>query len=200
MKFTETSIGGVFVVEIERIEDDRGFFARSFCADEFVEHGLDPTVAQCNISFNRRAGTVRGMHYQAPPVSETKLVRCTQGGILDVVVDLRPESPTYKQHVAVELTADNRTALFISKGLLAHGFQTLADDTEVAYQMGEKYTPGADRGVRHDDPHVADRVALSRQHHVGQGRQLALARTVRFRFASGRCRRVAGSSAGDRAA
>jgi dTDP-4-dehydrorhamnose 3,5-epimerase len=155
VKFTETSIGGVCVVEIERIEDDRGFFARSFCVDEFVARGLDPAVVQCNISFNRQAGTVRGMHYQAPPVSETKLVRCTQGGILDVVVDLRPESPTYQQHVGVELTAENRKALFISKGLLAHGFQTLADDTEVAYQMGEKYVRGADRGVRYDDPALA---------------------------------------------
>jgi dTDP-4-dehydrorhamnose 3,5-epimerase len=152
VKFTETTVAGVVVVEPERREDDRGFFARTFCVDEFVAHGLDPAVVQCNISFNVLAGTVRGMHYQAPPVSETKLVRCTRGAILDVVVDLRPESPTYRQHVAVELTAANRLALYISKGLLAHGFQTLDDDTEVTYQMGERYTPGADRGFRHDDP------------------------------------------------
>jgi len=152
VRFTKTAIDGVVVVDPERHEDDRGFFARSFCVDEFVEHGLDPSVVQCNISFNARAGTVRGMHYQASPVSETKLVRCTRGAIHDVVVDLRPDSPTYQQHVAVELTAENRRALYIAKGLLAHGFQTLEDDTEVSYQMGERYTPGADRGVRYDEP------------------------------------------------
>jgi len=152
MKFTETSIGGVVLVELEPIEDERGFFARSYCVDEFAAHGLDPTVVQCNVSFNKRAGTLRGMHYQAPPVSETKLVRCTRGAILDVVVDLRPESSTCRTHVAVELTATNRAALYIEKGLLAHGFQTLEDETEVMYQMGERYTPGADRGARYDDP------------------------------------------------
>ena len=152
MKFTETSVAGVVVVEVERYEDDRGFFARTFCVDEFAAHGLDPTVLQCNISFNVRAGTVRGMHYQEPPMSETKLVRCTRGAILDVVADIRPESPTYRNHVAVELTESNRAALYIAKGLLAHGFQTLEDDTEVTYQMGERYVPGADRGVRHDSP------------------------------------------------
>jgi dTDP-4-dehydrorhamnose 3,5-epimerase len=154
VKFVETSIGGVFLVELERLEDDRGFFARTFCADEFVAHGLDPTVVQCNISFNDRAGTIRGMHYQAPPVSEPKLVRCTRGSIHDVVVDLRPDSSTRRQHVAVELTADNHVALYIPKGELAHGFQTLEDATEVAYQMGERYTPGSDRGVRYDDPAI----------------------------------------------
>jgi dTDP-4-dehydrorhamnose 3,5-epimerase len=152
VKFTNTAIDGVVVIEPERHEDSRGFFARSFCVDEFIAHGLDPAVVQCNISFNARAGTLRGMHYQAPPVSETKLVRCTHGAIYDVVADLRPESPTYRQHVGVELTASNRVALYIAKGLLAHGFQTLEDDTEVSYQMGERYTPGADRGARHDDP------------------------------------------------
>ena len=155
MRFTQTEIDGVVLVEPERHEDDRGFFARTFCVDEFAAHGLDPAVVQCNISFNLSAGTVRGMHYQAPPVSETKLVRCTRGAILDVIADLRTDSPSYRQHVAVELTAANRLALYISKGLLAHGFQTLEDDTEVSYQMGERYTPGADRGVRHDDPALA---------------------------------------------
>jgi dTDP-4-dehydrorhamnose 3,5-epimerase len=145
-------VAGVVAVEVERHEDDRGFFARTFCVDEFVAQGLDPMVLQCNISFNRRAGTVRGMHYQEPPMSETKLVRCTRGAILDVVVDLRPESLTYLEHVSVELTESNRAALYVAKGLLAHGFQTLEDDTEVAYQMGERYVPGADRGVRHDSP------------------------------------------------
>ena len=122
--------------------------------DEFVAHGLDPAVVQCNISFNARAGTVRGMHYQAPPVTEAKLVRCTQGAVHDVVVDLRPESPSYLQYVAVELSASNRVSLYIAKDLLGHGFQTLEDDTEVSYQMGERYVPGADRGVRYDDPAV----------------------------------------------
>ncbi len=152
MEFTQSAIEGVFLVELEPIADDRGFFARSYCADEFVANGLDPAVVQCNISYNGRAGTVRGMHYQAPPVSESKLIRCTAGAIVDVAVDLRPASATYLQHVSVELNANNRAALYISKGLLAHGFQTLADDTEVFYQMGERYTPGADRGVRYDDP------------------------------------------------
>ena len=152
MKFTETSIDGVVLVEFEPIEDERGFFARSFCVDEFVAHGLDPTVVQCNVSFNTRAGTVRGMHYQAPPVSETKLVRCTRGAIVDVVVDLRPESSTCRTHVSAELTATNHAALYIEKGLLAHGFQTLEDETEVLYHMGERYVPGADRGARYDDP------------------------------------------------
>jgi dTDP-4-dehydrorhamnose 3,5-epimerase len=155
MEFTETTIAGVFLVELVRIEDERGFFARSFCVDEFEEHGLDPAVVQCNISFNRRAGTIRGMHYQAPPASESKLVRCTRGAIYDVVVDLRPESATYLKHAAAELTAENGTALYIPSDVLAHGFQTLVDDTEVVYQMGERYTPGTDRGVRYDDPALA---------------------------------------------
>ncbi|HEY2812818.1 MAG TPA: dTDP-4-dehydrorhamnose 3,5-epimerase [Acidimicrobiales bacterium] len=152
MQFTETPLAGVFVVEIEPLEDERGLFARSYCADEFVEHGLDPTVVQCNISFNRRAGTLRGMHHQAPPVTETKLVRCTRGALHDVVVDLRPDSPSFREHVSAVLSADNRVALYIPKGLLAHGFQTLEDDSEVFYQMGERYVPGAERGVRYDDP------------------------------------------------
>jgi len=152
MKFTETAIGGVYLVELERLEDERGFFARTYCADEFVAHGLDPAVVQCNISFNRKAGTLRGMHFQAPPVFETKLVRCTAGAIHDVVVDLRPESSTHRQHVTAELSAANRLALYIPKGPLPHGFQTLEDDTEIFYQMGERFTPGAERGVRYDDP------------------------------------------------
>ena len=151
MKFIETQIPGVWIVELERLGDDRGFFARSFCTDEFAAHGIDTAVVQCNISFNARAGTIRGLHYQAAPSAEGKLVRCTSGAIYDVAVDVRPESPTYLQHVAAELTADNRTALFVPE-LFAHGFQTLADDTEVFYQMTAAYAPGTGRGLRYDDP------------------------------------------------
>jgi dTDP-4-dehydrorhamnose 3,5-epimerase len=152
MRFEKTTVPGVYVVGLDLLEDERGFFARSFCADEFAEHGLDSSFVQCNVSFNRRAGTVRGLHFQAAPAAESKLVRCTRGAIYDVVVDLRPESPAYLRHVGVELTAENRDALYIPAGPVAHGFQTLADETEVSYQMGERYTPGAARGVRFDDP------------------------------------------------
>lgn len=151
MIFTETRLKGVFIIDLEARSDNRGFFARSFCAKEFQAHGLNPTVAQCNLSFNHRKGTVRGMHYQCAPAAETKLVRCIQGAVYDVVIDLRPESDTYKSHVGVELTAENRRALYIPEGL-AHGFQTLVDNTEVAYQMGDFYIPGYDRGFRYDDP------------------------------------------------
>jgi dTDP-4-dehydrorhamnose 3,5-epimerase len=154
MKFTEAGIAGVWFVDLEPIEDDRGFFARTFCADEFVAHGLDPTVAQCNVSFTRRAGSMRGLHYQVAPAAETKLVRCVRGAIHDVVVDLRDGSPTYGQHVAVELNEQNRRALYVPTDF-AHGFQTLVDDTEVEYQMGAPYTPGTDRGLRYDDPTLA---------------------------------------------
>lgn len=151
MKFAETPLAGAYLVELERREDDRGFFARSFCRREFEAAGLDPVVAQCNVSWNRRAGTLRGMHFQAPPSAEAKLVRCTQGAIHDVIVDLRRESPTYLRHFATELTADNRRQLYIP-ALFAHGFLTLTDDAEVSYQMSEYFTPGAARGIRHDDP------------------------------------------------
>jgi dTDP-4-dehydrorhamnose 3,5-epimerase len=151
MKFTPADIDGVWIVDLEPVEDERGFFARTFCADEFTVHGLDPTVAQCNVSLTRTAGTVRGLHYQVEPAAETKLVRCVRGAIFDVAVDVRPGSPTLHRHVAVELSAANRRALYISVGF-AHGFQTLVDDTEVEYQMGAPYTPGTDRGVRYDDP------------------------------------------------
>jgi dTDP-4-dehydrorhamnose 3,5-epimerase len=151
----------MFIVGLERLEDERGFFARSFCVDEFAALGLDPSFVQCNISWNRRAGTVRGMHFQQPPAAESKLVRCTRGAIYDVVVDLRPDSPAYRTHVGIELTADNRDALYIPAGAVAHGFQTLVDDTEVSYQMGERYTPSAARGVRFDDPALAIRWPLA---------------------------------------
>ncbi len=151
MKFTETNCAGVWIIDLEPIGDDRGFFSRTFCRDEFRAHGLKDTVAQCNMSFNHKAGTMRGLHYQLPPASETKLVRCTRGAIYDQIVDLRPGSPTYLQSVGVELTADNRRALYVPD-LFAHGFLTLTDDTEVTYQVTEFYTPGFERGIRHDDP------------------------------------------------
>lgn len=151
MIFTETKLKGVFVIDLEPRSDNRGFFARSFCATEFQAHGLKSIVAQCNLSFNHKKGTLRGMHYQCAPAAETKLVRCVRGAIYDVVIDLRPESTSYKSYFGVELTAENRRALYIPEGF-AHGFQTLVDETEVAYQMGDFYTPGCDRGLRYDDP------------------------------------------------
>ncbi len=151
MILTPTEIPGVVVVDLERREDDRGFFARSFDRAAFEEAGLVPLVEQANVSYNRRAGTLRGMHMQVAPALESKLVRCTRGAIVDVIVDMRDGSPTRHQHVAVELTADNRRALYVPP-LFAHGFQTLVDDTEVTYLVGGPYTPAAERGFRHDDP------------------------------------------------
>ena len=151
--FTETKLGGAFVIDLERREDNRGFFARTFCQREFEEHGLKPVIAQANVAFTRRTGSVRGMHFQFPPTAETKLVRCTRGGILDVIVDLRPESPTYLEHVAVELTADNGRAIYVPERF-AHGYQVLEDSTETSYQVGEFYTPGAEGGLRYDDPEL----------------------------------------------
>lgn len=154
MIFTETKLKGAFVLDLELRSDDRGGFARTYCAKEFEAHGLKPSVAQCNLSFNYKAGTLRGMHYQIPPAAETKLVRCTKGAIYDVIIDLRPDSPTYLQHFGVELTADNRRALYVPE-LFAHGYQALTDDAEVVYQVGEFYTPGYERGIRYDDPTFA---------------------------------------------
>jgi dTDP-4-dehydrorhamnose 3,5-epimerase len=149
--FTETKLAGAFVIDIERKEDNRGFFARAFCQHEFEEYGLEPVIAQANLAFNRRRGTMRGMHFQFPPATETKLVRCIRGAILDIIVDLRPESPTYLEHVAVELTADNHRALYVP-GRFAHGYQVLEDATETSYQVGEFYAPGYEGGLRYDDP------------------------------------------------
>ena len=151
MIFRETKLMGVFEIRVEPKGDERGFFARSWCRREFEQHGLNPTVVQCNISFNERKGTLRGMHYQAEPHGEAKLVRCTQGRVYDVAVDLRTGSPTYKQWAGVELSAGERKMLYIPVGC-AHGFLTLEDETEVFYQMSEFYEPGAGRGVRWDDP------------------------------------------------
>jgi len=147
----ETVLPGAFVIDVERVEDERGFFARTFDRAVFEAHGLCPDVNQCNVSFNRLGGTLRGMHYQAWPAQEDKLVRCTRGAVHDVIVDLRPDSPTYLRHTAVELSAENRTMVFVPKGF-AHGFLTLDDDTEVAYQMSAPYSPEHARGSRWDDP------------------------------------------------
>ena len=153
MIFTETSLKGAFVLDVEPREDNRGFFARTFCQREFAEHGLKPVIAQANVAYNRFKGTVRGMHFQYPPAAETKLVRVTRGRILDIIVDLRPESPTYLQHVAVELSADNRRSLYVPERF-AHGYQVLEDGTETTYDVGEFYTPAAEGGLRHDDPRL----------------------------------------------
>ena len=154
MIFQPTGLAGAYVIAIERLSDARGFFARSFCAREFEDHGLNPSLAQCNISYNRHAGTLRGMHFQASPFEEAKLVRCTRGAIHDVIIDLRPDSPTFMQHVGVQLTPDARNMLYVPEGF-AHGFLTLEDHTEVFYQMSEFYVPGAARGFRWDDPAFA---------------------------------------------
>lgn len=151
MRIESTSLPGVYTLSLERIEDERGYFARTFCAHEFSAAGLDPCVAQCNISYNHRQGTLRGMHFQLPPASETKLVRCTRGAIFDVALDVRPASPTFGRWVGRELSADNGAMLYIPKGF-AHGFQTLTDDAEVYYQMSEFYTPALGAGVRWNDP------------------------------------------------
>ena len=151
MIFTETKLAGAFVIEPERRADKRGFFARTYCRQEFEEHGLNPDVVQCNVSFNKRKGTLRGMHYQAAPFAEVKLVRCTSGSIYDVIIDLRPASATFKQYFAAELSAENRRMLYIPEDF-AHGFQTLQDDTEVFYQMAQGYSAEHARGVRWNDP------------------------------------------------
>jgi dTDP-4-dehydrorhamnose 3,5-epimerase len=151
MIFNAMSLTGAYLIEPERIEDERGFFARTWCRDEFERHGLNTRVVQCNISYNVRRGTLRGMHYQEKPHEEAKLLRCTRGAIYDVIVDMRPDSATYRRWVSAELTADNRHLLYIPEGF-AHGFQTLADETELFYQMTELFHPQSSRGVRHDDP------------------------------------------------
>jgi dTDP-4-dehydrorhamnose 3,5-epimerase len=151
MIFTETKLAGAFILDLERREDPRGFFARAFCQNEFAAHGLKPSIAQANIGFNRLKGTIRGMHFQFPPSAETKLVRCSRGAILDIIVDLRPESPTYLQHVAVELSADNHRGIYIPERF-GHGYQALEDDTETTYHVGEFYTPGAEGGLPYNDP------------------------------------------------
>lgn len=154
MIFTETKLKGAFIIDIERHEDSRGFFARGFCQREFEERGLKPVIVQGNIAHNRKKGTIRGMHFQFPPAAETKLVRCTRGGIVDIIVDLRPESPTYLQHIAVELTEDNYRALYVPERF-GHGYQTLVDKTDTSYSVGEFYAPGTEGGLLYNDPRLA---------------------------------------------
>ena len=153
MLFSETRLRGAFIIDLERRDDARGFFARAFCQREFQAHGLKSVIAQANIGFTRLKGTIRGMHFQYPPATETKLVRCRRGAVLDIIVDLRPESPTYLQHVTVELTADNYRAVYIPERF-AHGYQTLEDNTETTYDAGEFYTPGCEDGLLYDDPRL----------------------------------------------
>jgi dTDP-4-dehydrorhamnose 3,5-epimerase len=153
MIFTETALPGAFIIDLEPRSDSRGFFARAFCQKEFEAHGLKPVIAQANVAFNHKRGTLRGMHFQFPPSAETKVVRATRGGILDIIVDLRPESPTYLQHVAVELTEDNHRALYVPERF-AHGYQALCDKTETSYQVGEFYTPGSEGGLLYNDPRL----------------------------------------------
>jgi dTDP-4-dehydrorhamnose 3,5-epimerase len=151
--FTETKLKGAFVIDLERREDARGFFARAFCQNEFRANGLKPIIAQANVASNAQRGTLRGMHFQFPPAAETKLVRCTRGAILDIIVDLRPESTTYLQHVAVELNEENQRALYVPERF-AHGYQALCDTTDTSYQVGEFYAPEAEGGLLYNDPRL----------------------------------------------
>jgi dTDP-4-dehydrorhamnose 3,5-epimerase len=154
MTFTETTLAGAFVIDLECLRDERGLFARTYSHGEFAERGLNPVIAQANLAFNHLKGTIRGLHFQFPPAAEVKLVRCSRGAILDVIVDLRPESPTYLQHIAVELTADNRRIVYVPERF-AHGYQVLEDNTEATYQVSQVYTPAAEGGLRCDDPRLA---------------------------------------------
>ena len=151
MIFQQTKLRGAYIIELKLIEDHRGFFARAWCKDEFTQHGLNVDVVQSNVGFSKAKGTLRGMHYQIAPYEETKLVRCTMGSIYDVIIDLRPDSPTYKQWVGVELTATNYKMIYLPEGF-AHGYQTLTDHSETFYQTSQFYSPEASRGVRYDDP------------------------------------------------
>ena len=153
MIFIETKLKGAFILDVDRRVDNRGFFARVFCQREFAEHGLKPLIAQANIQFSIKKGTVRGLHFQFPPAAETKLVRCTRGAIQDIIVDLRPESPTYLQHIAVELSEDSCRALYVPERF-AHGYQVLRDSTETVYQAGEFFTPVSEGGLPYDDPRL----------------------------------------------
>ncbi len=154
MKFEKTRLDGAWIIDVNKVEDDRGFFARTFCQNEFLEHGLNPRVAQCNVSYNKKKGTFRGMHLQVSPFQEAKLVRCTSGAIYDVIIDLRPESGTYLQHLGVVLSAEDQRMLYIPEGF-AHGFLTLEADTNIFYQMSEFHAPEQARGFRWNDPAFA---------------------------------------------
>jgi len=159
MIFVQSKLQGAYVIEPERLEDERGFFARTWCRKEFQQHGLNPRLVQCDISFNLKRGTWRGLHYQDAPYEEAKLVRCTSGAIYDVIVDLRPDSPTFKEHVAVVLSAENRRMLYIPERF-AHGFIALENGTEVFYQMSEFYSAESARGFRWNDPSFGIRLPL----------------------------------------
>lgn len=160
MKFIETKLPGAHIVELNRISDERGFFARSFCKEEFEQHGMISEVVQANLSWNERKGTLRGMHYQHDPYQETKFIRCTRGSIYDVIIDLRKHSPSYGEWLGVELTADNRSALYVPRDF-AHGFITLEDKTEVSYLVSQSYQPGSEGGIRWDDPQFNIRWPIS---------------------------------------
>lgn len=151
MKFEETKLQGAYIVDLQQLQDERGFFARAYCANEFQSLDMVPEVVQANLSTNQVKGTLRGMHYQLDPYQETKFVRCIRGALYDVIIDLRPESPTYLEWVGVELTADNYRALFVPRDF-AHGFVTLEDNTEAFYMVSQFYTPGAESGIRWNDP------------------------------------------------
>lgn len=168
MIFTETKLKGAYLIELELFEDERGFFARSWSQREFAEQGLDGRLAECNLSFNKKEGTLRGMHYQDAPHGQVKLVRCTRGAIYDVIVDLRPDSETFRQWVGFDLTPDNGRMLYVPEKF-AHGFQTLADGSEVFYQMSAPFVPESAKGVRFDDPvfniewpHIEERIIIAR--------------------------------------
>ncbi|MCC6423958.1 MAG: dTDP-4-dehydrorhamnose 3,5-epimerase [Phycisphaerales bacterium] len=151
MIFHQTKLAGAYIIELEKIADSRGFFAESFSSRQFEQQGLNCRIAQCNVSFNHKKGTLRGMHFQIAPATEVKIVRCTRGAVFDAIVDIRPCSATYGQWIGVELSADNHKALYVPE-MFAHGYQTLADNSEVTYQVSEFYTPSAARGYRYDDP------------------------------------------------
>jgi len=151
MKLINLPLSGAFLIELQLVSDERGFFARTWCTEEFERFGLNPKLVQCSISWNARRGTLRGLHYQTEPYAEAKLIRCCSGAIYDVIVDLRPASPTYGKWIAAELTSENRRMLYVPEGF-AHGFQTLIDDTEISYQVSASYQPDYARGVRWNDP------------------------------------------------
>jgi dTDP-4-dehydrorhamnose 3,5-epimerase len=153
MIFAETKLAGAYVIDVQRHEDNRGFFGRVFCQNEFSRYGLKAVIAQANVAFNYARGTVRGMHFQYPPRAETKLVRCTRGAIFDIIVDLRPESPTFLDHIGVELSADNHRAIYVPERF-AHGYQVLEDNTETSYDVGEFYAPGEEGGLHYADPQL----------------------------------------------
>lgn len=151
MIFHKTNLKDAFIIELNKLKDERGFFARQYCQNEFSDHGINFPIVQANVSYNKLKGTLRGMHYQTEPHGEAKLVRCTKGGIYDAIIDVRSDSPTFKKWIGVELTEHNHKMLYVPEGF-AHGFITLQDDTEVTYQVSEFYTPGAEEGIRWDDP------------------------------------------------